>query len=175
MAANGISELATKEERQQSKLDLAALNRSARGNARAAYDITQLPSQYSGNNLTDNANSGGLVEGRPWIIGSPSISLAFSGPSDVNEGSAYPYVFSIGGLPNGTYYWTIETNAGDFEEPSGSFSVTGNTGTFTVTATADLTTEGTETFGLAVRLGSIIGSILIQFTGLNINDTSQTP
>ena len=33
---------------------------------RNIYDITLLPTQYSGNNLTDNANTGGLVEGRPW-------------------------------------------------------------------------------------------------------------
>ena len=34
--------------------------------ARNQYDITQLPTQYSGNDLTDNPNAGGLVEGRPW-------------------------------------------------------------------------------------------------------------
>jgi hypothetical protein len=30
------------------------------------YDITQLPTQYSGDSITDNANSGGLIDGRPW-------------------------------------------------------------------------------------------------------------
>jgi hypothetical protein len=30
------------------------------------YNITQLPTQYTGNSLTDNANVGGLVAGRPW-------------------------------------------------------------------------------------------------------------
>ena len=30
------------------------------------YDITQLPTQYSGDSITDNANTGGLVVGRPW-------------------------------------------------------------------------------------------------------------
>ena len=66
MAANGISELATKELRQKAKLDLAAVERAAEGNARATYDITQLPTQYSGNDIIDNPNVGGLVEGRPW-------------------------------------------------------------------------------------------------------------
>lgn len=66
MAANGISTLATKELRQKAKLDLAAAKRAADGNPRATYDITQLPTQYTGNAVTDNANTGGLVQGRPW-------------------------------------------------------------------------------------------------------------
>ena len=67
MAANGISTLATKELRQKAKLDLAAANRAADSNARATYDITQLPTQYNDDDLIDNPNIGGLVAGRPWI------------------------------------------------------------------------------------------------------------
>jgi len=67
MAANGISTLATKELRQKAKLDLAALERAAEGNARATYDLTLLPTQYNDNGIVDNPNLGGLVEGRPWI------------------------------------------------------------------------------------------------------------
>lgn len=69
MAANGISTLETKELRQKAKLDLAATNRAADGNTRSVYDITQLPTQYSGNDLIDNPNEDGLVYGRPWIEG----------------------------------------------------------------------------------------------------------
>jgi hypothetical protein len=67
MALNGISELATKELRQKSKLDLAAAKRAADGNPRATYDITQLPTQYNDDNIIDNPNIGGLILGRPWI------------------------------------------------------------------------------------------------------------
>jgi hypothetical protein len=66
MAANGISELATKELRQIAKLDLAATKRATDGNARAIYDLTQLPTLYDDNIIVDNANTGGLVVGRPW-------------------------------------------------------------------------------------------------------------
>ena len=66
MSANGISTLATKELRQKAKLDLAATKRAADGNARATYDITQLPTQYDDNAVVDNPNIGGLVVGRPW-------------------------------------------------------------------------------------------------------------
>jgi hypothetical protein len=84
MSANGIAHLSTKEAKQVAKLDLAKLKRE--GNTlnddgtvasgpdtnkpfyrdRNQYDIDQLPTKYNGNNLTDNANTGGLVEGRPW-------------------------------------------------------------------------------------------------------------
>jgi len=49
-----------KEEKQKQKLDIAAAKRSD------TYDITQLPTQYSGNDITDNPNTGGLVNTRPW-------------------------------------------------------------------------------------------------------------
>ena len=66
---NKIGRLATKELRQKAKLSLAALDRvssNAGASARHEYDITELPTQYSGNTLVDNANTGGLVLGRPW-------------------------------------------------------------------------------------------------------------
>jgi hypothetical protein len=75
MSANGISTLANKELKQKAKLALAATNRSADGNARATYDITQLPTQYSVNTLVNNANDGGLVEGRPWTSVSPDTAI----------------------------------------------------------------------------------------------------
>jgi hypothetical protein len=78
MAANGISTLETKQLRQVAKLDLAATNRAADGNPRATYDITQLPTQYSGNTVVDNANEGGLVVGRPWIA-APTYSFVTNG------------------------------------------------------------------------------------------------
>jgi hypothetical protein len=64
--ANVIDRLATKELRQKAKLDLASLDRAASGEARDTYDITELPTQYSGNNLVNNPNTGGLQLGRPW-------------------------------------------------------------------------------------------------------------
>ena len=62
---NKIARLADRETRQQAKLDLAALDRAASGHP-STYDITQLPTQYSGDTVVDNPNVGGLIEGRPW-------------------------------------------------------------------------------------------------------------
>jgi hypothetical protein len=65
--ANVIDRLATKELRQKAKLDLSELDRTADGNPRSTYDITELPTQYSGNNIVDNPQPNGLILGRPWI------------------------------------------------------------------------------------------------------------
>ena len=87
MAANGISELGTKQLKQEAKLAIATAKRQGKtvatngtitGNtdstknyyrARNTYDITQLPTQYTGNAATDNANASGLLTGRPWAPG----------------------------------------------------------------------------------------------------------
>lgn len=73
MAANGISTLASKQARQEAKLDAAQTKRQAGGNVSAVayrvlntYNIDNLPTKFSGNTIVDNANAGGLIQGRPW-------------------------------------------------------------------------------------------------------------
>ena len=85
MAANGISTLANKKLRQEPKLAKALAKREGKTvaadgtisgatdtnaksyRARNTLDATQLPTRYkTDNTLDDNANSGGLVVGRPW-------------------------------------------------------------------------------------------------------------
>jgi hypothetical protein len=76
MAANGISTLATKRERQEAKLALANADRAARNVVQpgrytdVTADLTQLPTLYHPTDnegaLVDNANAGGLKPGRPW-------------------------------------------------------------------------------------------------------------
>ena len=78
MSANGISTLATKELKQKAKLDLAATDRAAAGNPRATYDITQLPTQYDDSTIIDNANTGGLFQGRPWATSEVYTGLTFT-------------------------------------------------------------------------------------------------
>jgi hypothetical protein len=65
MAANGISTLSTKQAKQAAKLALATTERAARSR-RSTLTINNLPTKYSGNTLVNNANTGGLVPGRPW-------------------------------------------------------------------------------------------------------------
>jgi hypothetical protein len=70
-----ISRLATKELKQKAKLDLAALDRVASGEARGTYDITELPTQYNNNATIDNPNGSGLIQGRPWIATVPAFTF----------------------------------------------------------------------------------------------------
>jgi hypothetical protein len=93
MAANGISTLATKQLRQEAKLAIAEAKRQGKTVAldgtitgsvddtqpyyRAAntLDINLLPTKYNGNDLTDNPNADGLVEGRPWSTTDPDTEI----------------------------------------------------------------------------------------------------
>lgn len=62
---NKINRLATRQLRQEAKLALATLDRSA---SSKTYTLTidNLPTKYSGDTIVDNPNTGGLVVGRPW-------------------------------------------------------------------------------------------------------------
>ena len=62
---NKISDLATRQLRQEAKLALATLDR-AESNKRYILTIDDLPTKYSGDTIVDNPNTGGLVLGRPW-------------------------------------------------------------------------------------------------------------
>jgi hypothetical protein len=84
MAANGISTLATKQAKQQAKLDIAEAKRQGKtvavdGTITGSIDATKpyyrslntlnidlLPTKYVGDTVSDNANVGGLQSGRPW-------------------------------------------------------------------------------------------------------------
>jgi hypothetical protein len=63
---NKIARLGTRQARQEAKLALAGLDRVASSETRTTLTINNLPTKYSGNTLVDNANTGGLVLGRPW-------------------------------------------------------------------------------------------------------------
>jgi hypothetical protein len=101
----------------------------------------------------------------------PTYTVNYVGPNNVNEGSDKEFAVTGTNIPNGTYYWTV-TNSGDFATASGEFTITSNSGSFTVTPTADATTEGAETFTAQVRSGSITGTILATSSAVTINDTS---
>lgn len=84
MAANGISTLPDKEQRQIAKLDLAATKRGE------AYDINKLPTKYSGNTLVDNDNTGGLEPRRPWIIDWSRVTDGMVLWLDAGDTDSYP-------------------------------------------------------------------------------------
>jgi hypothetical protein len=94
--------------------------------------------------------------------------------TSVNEGTNIQFNVDTLGVADGTtLFYTVETNAGDFATTSGSFNISGGgVGSFNVTPTADFTTEGAETFTVAVRTGSTSGTIVATSVPVTINDTS---
>ena len=195
MAANGISTLGTKALKQVAKLAIAEAKRQGKTvakngtitgsidstktyyRARDTYDLTQLPIQYTGNAVTDNANTGGLVVGRPWV----SYSVAPRANS-VDEGSGLGTVFDITtiNVANGTtlYFTVTGSVAGaDFVSgslPSGSFTINSNAGTVSFDLKADALTEGPENYALQIRTGSTSGRVVETSSLVTVNDTSLT-
>ena len=55
----------SKQERQVAKLAIAGKKRELTSRT-YTLTIDNLPTRYTGNEVTDNANTGGLVAGRPW-------------------------------------------------------------------------------------------------------------
>jgi hypothetical protein len=79
MAANGISTLTYKRQRQDAKLALAAAARAAAGKP-STLDASMLPSRYGVNDNSDSArvlNSGPLLPGRPWLAGPATLYSNF--------------------------------------------------------------------------------------------------
>ena len=59
------NQFGSKQERQVSKLAIAGKKRSLSSRT-STLTIDNLPTKYTDNAVTDNANVGGLVAGRPW-------------------------------------------------------------------------------------------------------------
>jgi hypothetical protein len=58
---------------------------------------------------------------------------------------------------------------------SGQFTIASNAGSFSLTPTADVTTEGAETFTVSVRTDSTSGTVVATSASITINDTSTAP
>jgi hypothetical protein len=103
--------------------------------------------------------------------------------ASVTEGGMVTFNISTTGVPNGTVlYWTTTSLsgtvlAGDFSDNtlSGQVTIAANTGIIQRIISSDITTEGTETFNIQLRTGSISGSIVATSPTVTISDTSVTP
>jgi hypothetical protein len=100
--------------------------------------------------------------------------------ASVSEGSSITFTVTTTNVNSGTtLYYNIEhitTNSNDFTgNTSGSMVTSGNIATFTITANADLSTEGEQTFRMKVLTGSINGTLVVTSNNIKINDTSLSP
>jgi hypothetical protein len=118
-------------------------------------------------------------------ISDTSITPVFTAePGSINEGDTETFTVANVG-PDGTYFFTVlngtSANA-DFSAVSGSFLVSGatggidnGTGSFDITTVADRLTEGSQTFQVQVRSGSVSGAVVVTSAVQTINDDSLTP
>lgn len=95
--------------------------------------------------------------------------------TSINEGGSVIMTVTANNFGSGTLYWgTTGTGAGtDLNPSSGSVSIVNDSGSFSIQAVEDATTEGSETF--QVLLKNIGGTTLAESSVITINDTSQTP
>ena len=97
-----------------------------------------------------------------------------AGDNNINEGSALTVTISTTNVSAGTVLrWRILDRPDDFAVNTGLFTITANSGTFSVTPTADQSTEGSETF--RVQVEKLSGTVLLTTGNLTINDTSVSP
>jgi len=108
-----------------------------------------------------------------------SFSVAESSTS-VNEGGTVTFTVTGSNIPNGTYYYSVEQESGvitssDFNPASltGSFAISSNTGTFSITLANDFTTDSSESFSVNIRRGSVTGTVVASSNIITINDTSR--
>ena len=99
----------------------------------------------------------------------------------VNEGGSVTFTLSGNNIPAGTYYYTIYevegvVAAADFSPAatSGSFTVSNNSGTLTLTLTEDRTTEGVDKFKVQFRRDSTSGTVIAESNTITIGDVSRS-
>jgi len=110
----------------------------------------------------------------------PTYSISISGgATSVNEGASLTCNVTTTNVGNGTtLYWTISnvtTSNTDFSPYNGSFTITSNAGSFSISPIADVTTEGSETCTVSVRTVSISGTVVATSNSITVNDTSIAP
>jgi len=95
-------------------------------------------------------------------------------PSNINEGASGTFNVTTNSISNGyTLFWTINhitTDSSDFTSNSGSFTITGNAGSFNVPVANDLLNDSAETFTVSVRDGSTSGAVYATSASVTIND-----
>lgn len=145
---------------------------------RAPYRYDGYFPLYRGIRLPVNALISNKFTGGP-VVQPPTYQVTAS-TLTINE-AGLPVVFTITttNVADGTVlFWeNIQTASSvDFAEGinSGNVTITGGTGTITLTIVADQITEGTEYIALNIRTSSV-GTILATSLTVTINDTSIAP
>jgi uncharacterized delta-60 repeat protein len=110
----------------------------------------------------------GVYRNRIIVLNTDGSLLTFV---DINEGSQYNFVVNTANVSDSTVLrWRILDRPNDFAVNTGTVTITANSGTFSVTPTADQSLEGSETF--RVQVEKLSGTVLSTTGNITINDTS---
>lgn len=107
----------------------------------------------------------------------PTYTMALpTGFNGADEGSPTTITVNVDTTVNTTLYWSITNGAGEFSTTQGSVTINGTSTTFTVTPTADQTTENTaEYFDITLYDDGARSNQVDKLENILINDTSQDP
>lgn len=149
-----------------------------------ADDLTSETESFLVRLRTDSTS--GTIVATSNTITTADITYAFTAPATatVDEGSTISYTVSTTNFGSGTLYWTIEgvsgtINDADFSSPAsavsagGSVTITANSGSFSLTISNDVTTEGTESYRVNLRKTSTSGTIVATSNTTTITDSSK--
>lgn len=110
----------------------------------------------------------------------PSYTIIPS-TTTVNEGASITFTINTDNVGNGVVlFYTLGDGTADMNDfsnttLSGQFEINNNTGTVTRAITADLLTEGSQTFYFKLRTQSVSGTVVKTSPLITIADTSLTP
>lgn len=103
-------------------------------------------------------------------------TYAVTAPDSIDEGSSGTMNVTTTDVADGTTLYWAAYPADQFMNGTGSFSITNNSGSFTVVPTADSLTEGDESATIEIKIGSSAPtSASVAWDTFIINDTSLTP
>jgi hypothetical protein len=136
-----------------------------------------------GRYMRQNTDKSVIVYNEIDEIGFTPSYRIFSSATSVNEGSSVTFTANANNVETGTtLYYNITGSVGiasaDFTNNSlsGSLVISGSFdlgfGSTTLTLANDVTTEGTETFNMNLRTGSISGTVVATSSTITVNDTS---
>lgn len=150
-----------------------------RSDATHSYNSTDNATSWTWSNQSSNlfGTTTGADKQVIWATSSggggggstPTYSL--TAPTSINEGSAGTVSVSTTNVSNSTtLYWAVQPS-GQFGTSTGSVSISGNAASFTLTPTADSSTEGAETATVVLYTDSARTNNVASDT-FTINDTS---
>lgn len=134
-------------------------------NAPIADATTEGTQTFTFNIRTGSATGPIRATSDPITINDTSLTPTYAAvavANSISEGNALIInVATTNVLDASSLWWTIPSaNASDFTTSSGSFVISSNAGSFTVTPDGDTTTEGEETFQVQIRTDGTDGTIV---------------